>query len=102
VALLLSARHWNDILRREELLELARDGSSFDLSLALTREQPRRAGDYNRRIDPDMMAEIIGRMPGGPTAVFVCGSNAFANAAADAAVAAGVASATVHTERYGN
>jgi ferredoxin-NADP reductase len=33
--------------------------------------------------------------------VYVCGSNAFVNAAADGAVAAGVAAANVLTERYG-
>ncbi len=48
-----------------------------------------------------MMREALGRLPGPPRAVFVCGVNGFVNAAADGAIAAGVAAPAIRTERYG-
>lgn len=101
VTLLLSARTWNDVLYRDELLELAARDDGFTLLLTLTREPPRRPGDYGRRIDAAMMAEVTARLPAAPAIVFVCGANAFVDAAADGAVAAGVPAANVRTERYG-
>jgi ferredoxin-NADP reductase len=97
--LLLSARGWDDILYRDELLAMDGRADGFVLRLTLTREMPRRAGDYGRRIDTAMMAEMVAQLP--PKTVFVCGTNPFVNAAADGAVAAGVDAATIRTERYG-
>jgi ferredoxin-NADP reductase len=99
--LLLSARTWEEVLFQEELLALHNLRNGFSLVLSLTREPPRRKLDYGRRIDPALIADVLGLLPGRPKHIFVCGSNAFANAAADGAVAAGVSAATVHTERYG-
>lgn len=99
--LLLSARGWDDILYRDELLEIERRSSGFTLVLALTREPARREGDYSRRVDAAMMAEVLSRLPAAPRHVFICGSNPFVNAAADGAVAVGVPASLVRTERYG-
>ena len=60
-----------------------------------------RQGDYSRRVDAAMMSEVLARLPEVPRNVFVCGSNAFVNSAADGAVAAGVPVGRVRTERYG-
>lgn len=99
--LVLSARTWDDVLYRDELLDLDRVGDGFTLVLTLTRDEPRREGDYGRRIDGPMMAEVLKRLPGPPGHVFVCGSNAFVNSAADGVVAAGLPAAMIRTERYG-
>jgi ferredoxin-NADP reductase len=101
VALLFSARTSNDTLYRDELIELDEKHDGFTLILALTRDQPVRPGDYNRRIDAGLMADVLARFPRRPAQVFVCGSNAFVDTAADGAVAAGVPAAIVRTERYG-
>ena len=100
-ALLLSARGWDDVPFRDELLDLHDRRDGFALALALTREAPRRAGDHGRRVDAAMVAEVLALLPGPPRHVFVCGSNPFVNAAADGAVTAGVAGAHIRTERYG-
>ena len=100
-ALLLSARAWDDVPFRDELLDLHDRRDGFALALALTREAPRRAGDHGRRVDAAMVAEVLALLPGPPRHVFVCGSNPFVNAAADGAVTAGVPAPDIRTERYG-
>jgi len=101
ILLLQSARDWDDVLYRDELIALdeARDG--FTLMLTLTRAPPRRAGDYGRRIDAAMVAEALRRLPGAPSQTFICGANPFVNAAADGAIAAGLQPSLIRTERYG-
>jgi ferredoxin-NADP reductase len=101
VLLLYSARTWNDVIFRDELVELDARGDGFSLVLAVTRELPQRAGDFGRRVDGAMIAGRWCRACRRVSRVFVCGSNPFVNAAADGAVAAGVAAEKILTERYG-
>lgn len=101
VQLLLSARTWDDVLYRDELLDLASRGDGFDVAFAFTREAPRRGNDFARRVDTAMVASVLDRLPAWPRQVFVCGTNGFVNAAADGAVGAGVAASIIRTERYG-
>jgi ferredoxin-NADP reductase len=102
VVLLLSARTWDDVLYRDELLELHRLADGFVLVLALTRDLPKREGDYSRRVDAALVAEVLGRLPGPPKHVFICGSNAFVNSAAEAALVTGLPATMIKTERYGS
>jgi len=99
--LLYSVRTSADLLYGEELFELERRRDGFTFVVVLTREQPTRPGDYGRRVDAPMIADVIARLPAAPSSVFVCGSNPFVNAAADGAVAAGIPAETIRTERYG-
>jgi ferredoxin-NADP reductase len=69
--------------------------------MALTRDQPRREGDFARRVDDAMLAGLLKRWAQTPSRVFVCGANPFVSAAADAAIAAGIAPSLIRTERYG-
>ena len=89
-------------LYRDELIELRpAERNGFAVVFALTRGASMRDGDYSRRVDAAMMREVIARLPEAPRHVFICGSNAFVNAAADGAVDAGVPVGIVRTERYG-
>jgi hypothetical protein len=45
--------------------------------------------DFSRRIDAATVADVAARLPVSPGSVFVCGSNAIVDIAADAALAAG-------------
>ena len=101
VFLLLSARTWDDALYRDELLKIDRSSRGFTLVLALTREPSKREGDFGRRVDGLMIAEILQRLACPPKLVFVCGSNPFVNVAADAAISCKVAPGNIRTERYG-
>jgi ferredoxin-NADP reductase len=101
VLLLFSARTFEDVIFRDELLALDAKGDGFQLALALTREPARRPGDFGRRVDAEMVAELIGRLPEPPRLVFVCGGNPFVEAASQGALSAGVVPAIIRTERYG-
>ncbi|RVD32426.1 oxidoreductase, partial [Mesorhizobium sp. M4A.F.Ca.ET.020.02.1.1] len=71
------------------------------LVLTLTREPAQRASDYSRRIDAAMMVQAMERLPKPPILAFVCGSNAFVSAAAQALIDADVPAGLIRTERYG-
>jgi ferredoxin-NADP reductase len=101
VVLIFSARTWDDVIFRDELLELDGRKDGFELILTLTREAPRRKGDYGRRVDAALVMDGLAHLPAPPHLVYVCGTNQFVNAAADGVVAAGIAPAIVRTERYG-
>lgn len=100
-ALLMSARTRRDALFEEEMLAVEESNSGFSFALALTREPATRRSDFSRRIDAAMVADVTARLPSPPGFVFVCGSNAFVNVAADGALAAGINAASIRTERYG-
>ncbi len=99
--LLLSARTWDTVPWRDELLARERDESGFRLLLALTRESPRRLGDLGRRVDEEAIAAAISLLRFPPRLAYVCGSTGFVEAAASALVAAGMPAELVRTERYG-
>jgi ferredoxin-NADP reductase len=101
LALLLSSRTWDEVLFRDELLELERSLPDFALALALTREPATRRTDFSRRIDGRMVADVAARLPASPACAFVCGSNAFVEIAADTALALGLKAKAIKTERYG-
>jgi ferredoxin-NADP reductase len=101
MALLFSAHTWNDVIFRDELLALASQGNGFELKIALTREALQREGVFTRRVDTAMLSETLARLPQPPQQVFVCGSNAFVEAAAQSAIEAGVPAPLIRTERYG-
>ena len=48
IALLCSARSWDDVLYRDELIALDERRNGLSLALTLTRERPRRPGDFDR------------------------------------------------------
>jgi ferredoxin-NADP reductase len=101
VVLLFSARTWENVLYRDELLKLHERHDGFTLALTLTREHPMRATDYGRRIDAAMLHDVVAQLSGAPKQAFICGSNQFVDSAADATVAAGILSSNIRTERYG-
>lgn len=101
VALVFSARVWDEVVFRDELIGLDDRRDGFDLVLTLTREQARRPADYSRRVDARMMVQAMERLPKAPTVAFVCGSNAFVSAGAQALIDAGVPTQIIRTERYG-
>jgi ferredoxin-NADP reductase len=98
--LIFSVRTWNDVIYRDELLALAARQDGFALSIALTRE-PAPEGHYSRRIDREMVAEALARLPAAPALAMVCGSNPFVEAAAASLIAATVPESIIRTERYG-
>ena len=99
--LLFSAKSWDDVIFRDELLALNAVNDGFEFVLALTRDGVYRPGDYSRRVDAAMMHEVLERTASHPRFVFVCGSNPFVESASQGLIDAGVAPGLIRTERYG-
>jgi ferredoxin-NADP reductase len=95
-ALLYSARTESDLIYREELDRLA----DVRVAYTLTREQPSGWPGYGRRIDADMLAEVLGH-PDQEATAFVCGPTSFVEVAADTLVGLGYEPGRVRTERFG-
>ena len=98
--LLLSARTLEDVIYREELDRLAAEDPGLKVALTLTREQPEGWVGYARRIDPEMLAEVLGE-PDPDATAFVCGPTRFVEVAADGLVGLGYDPSRVRTERFG-
>jgi ferredoxin-NADP reductase len=103
-----SARSWNDVIYRDELLQMEQLQRDLRVLFVLTRERPTswardstRAPDFTNRIDAALIAQITAGMPTPNTTSFVCGNNGFVGTVAEALVAMGVAPDTIKTERYG-
>jgi ferredoxin-NADP reductase len=96
--LLYSARSSAELIYREELEQLAGTGEGFDVVYTLTREQPPGWTGYSRRVDGELLAEIV---PDDLALTFVCGPTPFVEAVAEALVALGHDPARIKTERFG-
>ncbi len=101
IVLLYSSRTWDDVIFRDELIELDNRKDGFEMAMTLTRDKARQTGDYSRRIDDAMIAEVLAKLPQPPKQAFVCGSNPFVEMAAHGLMDAGISSKIVRTERYG-
>ncbi|MGH9031805.1 MAG: ferredoxin reductase [Acidimicrobiia bacterium] len=96
--LVYSARTAEDLLYRDELMELA-DGHRA-VTITLTREVPAQWGGRRGRVDAALLGEV-GWPPSSEPRCFVCGPTSFVEAAADALVAIGHQPVHIKTERFG-
>lgn len=99
--LVYSARTFDDVIFRDELMHAAATGDGFTLILTLTREPAAVATARLGRVDRALVAEALRRLGAPPRLCFVCGATAFAEVAAMFLVEAGVPPGRVRTERYG-
>ena len=99
VRMLYSARSMEDVIYREELGRLAaRD--SIDVQYTLTRARPVGWTGYRRRVDAEMLREIAWPPSESPL-VYICGSAAFVETAANSLVQLGHDPQRIRTERFG-
>jgi ferredoxin-NADP reductase len=97
--LLYSARSYDEVIYRDELLRLAaRDG--IDVSITLTRAQPPGWHGYTGRVDTALLRQV-GWPPRDQPAVYVCGPTGFVEATANALVGLGHDPGRIRTERFG-
>jgi ferredoxin-NADP reductase len=101
VLLIYSARSWDDLIFRDELLEMERADSRFSMVITTTRELPRRPDDLNARLDAGSLRSILAGWDRTPEHVYVCGATAFVEVVTRALTSDGIAAARVRTERYG-
>jgi ferredoxin-NADP reductase len=98
--LLYSSRKLDDVIYRDELEAYSSDPSGATVLHTLTREHPPGFSGYTRRIDREMIEEVLREMRE-PSAVFICGPTAFVEGVAARLVAAGVDAERIRTERFG-
>ncbi|MDQ2665731.1 MAG: ferredoxin reductase [Gemmatimonadota bacterium] len=99
--LVYSARTWDDLIFRDQLLEMERTDPHVELVVVTTREAPRRPGDLGARLDGSALREILTTWGMAPAHVYVCGATAFVELVTRALVSDGVPPERVRTERYG-
>jgi ferredoxin-NADP reductase len=97
--LLYSARTQEDVIFQAELDRLAQAGNRR-VVYTLTRGQPDGWSGYRRRIDLDLLTEVIGPPPAGGIA-YVCGPTPMVESVASTLVGMGFAADRVRTERFG-
>ena len=98
-AVLYSARTWEEVLFREELLALAANG--LDVTFTLTREVAPPGNTLSRRVDVEMMSVVLDRLASPPAHVFVCGGTAFVETASRCMIQCGIPASVIRTERFG-
>ena len=99
--LVYSARAWDELIFRDELLEKESREPGFRLAITTTREARRRTGDFDRRLNRALLHEILAGWGHAPRHAYVCGSNAFVGSVTDDLVREGIAAQRVRAERYG-
>ena len=98
--MLVSVRTEADLFYATELAKLQAAGDGFELFVTLTRESSPRWTGLRGRITRDLLAGVVWPSPDS-TRVFICGPNAFVEAAAWMVVDLGYPPAHVRTERFG-
>ncbi|CAN5368260.1 ferredoxin reductase [soil metagenome] len=98
--LLYSARSAIDLFYREELKALVTHDPQLEIVYTLTRNQPPDWTGYRRRVDAEMLAEIV--WPAGEQPlIYVCGPTNLVESVATTLVEQGHDSSRVRTERFG-
>jgi ferredoxin-NADP reductase len=99
VRLLYSSRSLDEVIYREELMQVAEDGA-VKVDYALTREWPQDWQGHRGRIDRELVEEVAWA-PAERPLVFVCGPSGFVEVAAQALVDNRHATDRIRTERFG-
>jgi ferredoxin-NADP reductase len=101
VLLAYSVRTWEELIFRDELLTAEAADPHVRLVVTTTREPRHRPADLERRLDRELLREILEGWGETPRHVYVCGATAFVESVATALVAEGIPADRVRTERYG-
>lgn len=100
VNLLYSSRTYEDIIYREELDALQKKGSGLKVIHTLTRTQPQGWIGYKRRIDRQMLREVMTPREDKLIA-YICGPTSMVEEVANNLVELGMPAEQVRTERFG-
>jgi ferredoxin-NADP reductase len=98
--LLCSWRTADDVIYRDELARLAARGDGLEVTHTLTRGAPAGWRGYTRRIDREMLREILSGPDARPL-TYICGPTQMVESTATLLVSQGHAPERIRTERFG-
>ena len=98
--LLYSARTPADAIYADELKRLCETSEGLEVIYTYTRQQPPGWNGYHRRIDAQMLAEVV-RPIEKPFRAYICGPTLLVESVANQLVQIGVAPGNIRTERFG-
>jgi ferredoxin-NADP reductase len=98
--LLYSSRAYGDIIYRQELERLHNEDTGMEVFHSLTRGQPEGWHGYARRIDLQMLEELV-KPFGEHLKAYICGPTALVEGVANGLVKLGIPASQVRTERFG-
>ena len=101
VLLAYSARTWEELVFRDELLNTQAHQSNFIFIVTTTRGPRHRPEDFDRRLDQSLLREVLTRWGHTARDVYVCGSNVFVEAVTTGLVLEAVPPGRIRTERFG-
>jgi ferredoxin-NADP reductase len=101
VLLAYSARTWEELVFRDELLNTQAHESNFMFVVTTTRGPRHRPEDFDRRLDPSLLRQVLTRWGRTARDVYVCGSNVFVEAVTTGLVLEAVPAGRIRTERFG-
>jgi len=96
-----SARTWEEMVFRDELLNTQAHERDFTFIATTTRGPRHRSEDFDRRVDPSLLHEVLTRWGRTARVVYVCGSNVFVEAVTSSLVLEAVPPGRIRTERFG-
>ncbi|RPJ50168.1 MAG: oxidoreductase, partial [Chloroflexi bacterium] len=105
--LLYSSRTAADVIYAQELERLQRSQPSLEIFHTLTRAKPFGWTGYTRRIDRDMLRDVLAPKNGAPPPLgqslraYICGPTLLVETAANALVSLGIPDERIRTERFG-
>jgi ferredoxin-NADP reductase len=99
--LVYSARTWNDLAYRDELLSAQTGEVNFNVVVTTTRELRHRPADFDRRLDRTLLRNILTHWRQTPRHIYVCGSSAFVETVTTDLVLETIPAASIRAERYG-
>lgn len=101
IIFLISARALEYVLYKEELDAISHDYKNVQVVLTITDTIPPNWTGFRRRIDMDMIKEVLGRLTTEMPMIYVCGPTPFVEAVAKNLILTGFNSHEVRTERFG-
>ena len=100
MSLLCSWRTADDVIYRDELARLAARGDGLEVTHTLTRSTPAGWRGYRRRVDREMLVEVLTGPDARPLA-YICGPTPMVESTATLLVSLGHAPERILTERFG-
>ncbi len=101
IIFLVSARTIDHVLYRKELEEIQKKDPNVKVVLTITDNPPEGWTGYKRRVDRDMLTEVLGKIQEKNPLTYICGPTPFVEAIANHMIALNFDREKIKTERFG-